>query len=170
MPIYSGSQKIKTLYVGGQKIKEAWTMVGGVLTKVYSAIPPFAPSGMVKSGTQSTPNSSTRSRITGWVTDPAYPGSVVSGDGLAVTGTRLVNVAAQITYAEGGQSFTNNVLEIRNQSGTILATGGATGSNRVQTVSATNVSVSTGDVLSLWASRGRSSTVEAAGTYLNFTW
>lgn len=37
MPIYSGSQKIKELYVGGQKIKEAWTMVGGALTKVYSA-------------------------------------------------------------------------------------------------------------------------------------
>lgn len=37
MPIYLGNQKIKTLYVGGQKIKEAWTMIGGVLTKVYSA-------------------------------------------------------------------------------------------------------------------------------------
>jgi hypothetical protein len=130
----------------------------------------FAPSGMVKSGTQSTPNSSTRSKITGWLADSAYPGSTVSGDGLAVTGTRLVNVAAQITYTEAGQSFTANVLEIRNQSGTVLATGGATGSNRVQTVSASNVSVSAGDVLSLWASRGRASTVEASGTYLNFTW
>lgn len=39
MPIYLGNQKIKTLYVGGQKIKEAWTMVGGVLTKVYSSGP-----------------------------------------------------------------------------------------------------------------------------------
>lgn len=141
----------------------------GSATATVSAVT-IRPSGILKSGTQSTPNSSTRSQITGWVADPAYPGSMVSGDGLAVTGTRLVNVAAQITYTEAGQSFTANVLEIRNQSGTVLATGGATGSNRVQTVSATNVSVSTGDVLSLWASRGRSSTVEAAGTYLNFTW
>lgn len=39
MPIYSGSRKIKTLYVGGQKIKEAWTVVGGVLIKVYSSGP-----------------------------------------------------------------------------------------------------------------------------------
>lgn len=168
MPLYLGNQKIKTLYVGGQKIKEAWTMVGGVLTKVYSA---FSPSGMLKSGTQSIPNSSTRSQITGWVTDPAYPGSTVSGEGLAVGGTRLVNISGQITYSSGAQSFTSNVLEVRNQAGTVLATGGATGSSAVQTVSATGVSVTAGDVLTLWAARGASSTVTAGtGTFLRFTW
>ncbi|MER2205587.1 MAG: hypothetical protein ABS980_16580, partial [Rhodococcus sp. (in: high G+C Gram-positive bacteria)] len=158
----------KTVWTGSawKDIKSSHRWTGSAWETIYSS---FAPSGMVKSGTQSTPNSSTRSQITGWVADPAYPGSIVSGDGLAVTGTRLVNVAAQITYTEGAQSFTANVLEIRNQSGTILATGGAGGSNRVQTVSASNVSVSAGDVLSLWASRGRASTVEASGTYLNFT-
>lgn len=38
MPLYRDNQKIKDLYFDGRKIKEAWTMVNGVMTKVFSAL------------------------------------------------------------------------------------------------------------------------------------
>lgn len=81
MPLYLGNQKIKTLYVGGQKIKEAWTMVGGVLTKVYSAIPPFTPTGMVKSA-DSNITSTTATLVTGMAANVNLPGSTVTSDAL----------------------------------------------------------------------------------------
>ncbi len=111
MPIYLGNQKIKTLYVGGQKIKEAWTMVGGVLTKVYSAIPPFTPSGMTKNGAWY-PGSTYP-----WVTVPAWTadaGSTVVSDGVTAQGTKSdAVVTSQVTVrnrATGGNECAMRIL------------------------------------------------------------
>ncbi|MBT9295316.1 hypothetical protein KKP62_10105 [Rhodococcus sp. GOMB7] len=97
MPIYLGNQKIKTLYVGGQKIKEAWTMVGGVLTKVYSAIPPFTASGMTKNGSWvPTANGA-------WIVVPAWTadsGSTVSSNGVQARGAKAnAVVSGQLSIA-----------------------------------------------------------------------
>ncbi|MCU1647103.1 MAG: hypothetical protein JWN03_7378 [Nocardia sp.] len=41
MPLYVGSQKIKTLSPGGQKVKEGWQWNGTAWKKVFSTVPPF---------------------------------------------------------------------------------------------------------------------------------
>ncbi|GAB6925907.1 hypothetical protein JCM9803A_63570 [Rhodococcus erythropolis] len=156
MPIYLGNQKIKTLYVGGQKIKEAWTMVGGVLTKVYSAIPPFTPSGMTKNGAWY-PGSTYP-----WVTVPAWTadaGSTVVSDGVTAQGTKSdAVVTSQVTVrnrATGGNECAMRILV----GGVVVKTGSVVSMGGSRTV---NLSLST-DPMSV--SAGQIVTVQIQGQY-----
>lgn len=93
MPIYSGAQKIKTLQFGSQKIKEAWTVIGGVLTKVHSA---FTASGMTKSGSFASANGSAWVDLTGWV---AETGSTVTSNAVIARGSKTgATLSAQVSY------------------------------------------------------------------------
>lgn len=112
MPVYLGNQKIKTLYVGGQKIKEAWTMVGGVLTKVYSAIPPFTPTGMVKSA-DSNITSTAAALVTGMAANASLPGSTVTSDALVSAFAGQVRVGFSIQLASSGGT-TGNAAVFKN--------------------------------------------------------
>lgn len=98
MPIYLGNQKIKTLYVGGQKIKEAWTVVGGVLTKVYSATPPFTPSGMTKNASAQSFTGLTPIQVAGMT---AEAGSTLSGSALLPNGAKVGASVACQAYCTG---------------------------------------------------------------------
>jgi len=173
MPIYLGSQKIKTLYVGGQKIKEAWTMVGGVLTKVYSAIPPFTPSGMTKTSNYSgSAVNSTYKTIPGWTADA---GSTVSSNGLVSNSTKIGATLAATVVAS--TSFSGATVTLRLQvDGVTVATGPTStfsgGSwNSVPSVSTTR-DIAAGDVVTVQWSCGPSEnwlSVVAAGTYVRIT-
>lgn len=171
MPIYSGSQKIKTLYVGGQKIKEAWTMVGGVLTKVYSAVPPFTSTGMVKSGTFST-TSTAPVVVTGMIANTALPGSTVTSDALVSAFAGLVRIGFSIELtSSGGQTSTVGVYK----NGVLVGTAevGTVAYNGVTVIfGSVTTTVAVGDAITLrynQASTGWSTTVAATVTRLNMS-
>lgn len=179
MPIYSGSQKIKTLYVGGQKIKEAWTMVGGVLTKVYSAIPPFTPSGMTKNGDMvGQTGSSAYRKMVGWIANTSsYPGSTVVSDGLVAQSTKT---GATVTVAlDAGSSWNNLTARLRiSVNGTVVVTGPDStyttsgGWNTPLSATAT-VNIVAGDVVTVEMSASPSGNYltarGGAGTYVRIT-
>lgn len=168
MPIYSGSQKQKTLYVGNQKIKEAWTLVGGVMRKVYSS---FTPVGMVKSGSSSTVSSGSLKLVTGMVADPAFPGSPVSSNGVTIlqsksdaTITISVNCSNNFTTTVTVAAYKNGV-----QIGTALTRTGGSGTFTI-TGSVTGAAVAAGDVITLMASAANgTTTINVADTFLNVT-
>ena len=119
MPIYLGNQKLKTLYVGGQKIKEAWTMVGGVLTKVYSAIPPFTSSGMTKNASAQNWTGTATFQVTGMV---AESGSTLSGSALLPNGAKTgATVNAQVSISN--TNFMPSITAELRKNGTLVPGG-----------------------------------------------
>lgn len=176
MPIYSGSQKQKALYVGNQKIKEAWTMVGGVMRKVYSS---FTPSGMTKNGDMvGQTGSSAYRKMVGWIANTAnYPGSTVVSDGLVAQSTKA---GATITAAlDAGSSWNNLTARLRiSVNGTVVATGPDStyttsgGWNTPLSATAT-VNIVAGDVVTVEMSASPSGNYltarSGAGTYVRIT-
>lgn len=172
MPIYLGSQKIKTLYVGGQKIKEAWTMVGGVLTKVYSAIPPFTPSGMTKNGTAYA-TTSAFTQVSGMTADA---GSTLSGSALLPNGSKAAaTISGQVSITDtgfGGVSFT---VEVR-KNGVLIPDASVTDKTyltKVLTIPTVTTSVTGSDQISLWVKLGSTATTvtvtAGSNTYVRIT-
>lgn len=123
MPLYLGNQKLKDLYVGGRKIKEAWMVVGGVLRKVYSSF--IASGGMRTADGQS--GSTTPVKTTAWVADTAtYPGSTIVSNGIKMRGTKTgatlkfagtlywswsgnINLAAYVNGVQRGATLVLNI-------------------------------------------------------------
>lgn len=123
MPLYLGNRKLQELYVAGQKIKEAWMLVGGVLRKVYSS---FMPSGATRTADGSV-GSQTPVKTTGWVGNTTeFPGSVVVNNGLQMRGTKTgavltvsatfywtwsgdINLAAYVNGVQRGATLVLNI-------------------------------------------------------------
>ena len=170
MPIYLGNQKIKTLYVGGQKIKEAWTMVGGVLTKVYSAIPPFVSTGMTKSGNQTIAATSI-SEITGWTPDA---GSTVDSNALVPGGSKVsATVSFSMSVYNGGSAQVFSLYLYRNGVQVGPTVTKSVGFNSTDTLTGSQtLTVAPTDRFKLYVSRqlGIDHTVNAgANTYIRIT-
>ncbi|WP_064443995.1 hypothetical protein [Rhodococcus sp. YH3-3] len=176
MPLYLGSRKIKTLYVGGQKIKEAWTMVGGVLTKVYSS---FTPSGMTKNGNMAGQTGSAAYRkIVGWVADTGtYPGSSVVADGLVAQSAKASAVITVVIDA--GSSWNNLTARLQiSVNDTVVVTGPdsrwtTSGGWDVPLSATATVNIAAGDVATVSMSASPSGNYltarGGAGTYVRIT-
>lgn len=176
MPIYLGNQKIKTLYVGGQKIKEAWMMVGGVMRKVYSS---FTPSGMTKNGNMTGQTGSAAYRkIVGWTADTAtYPGSSVSSDGLVAQSTKASAVITAVIDA--GSAWNNLTARLQiSVNDTVVATGPdarwtTSGGWDVPLSATATVNIAVGDVVTVAMSASPSGNYltarGGAGTYVRIT-
>ncbi|KZM68844.1 hypothetical protein [Nocardia terpenica] len=81
MPLFAGPQKLKTLQVGGQKVKEGWLWSGSAWQKVYASVPPFS---FVEEFNTAYPDSLGPA----WTFISGTKGRVVSGHAvLATTGT-----------------------------------------------------------------------------------
>lgn len=163
MPIYLGNQKIKTLYVGGQKIKEAWTMVGGVLTKVYSA---FTPAGMTKNASTQAFSGATPVQVTGMSPEA---GSTLSGSALLPNGAKAgASVACQV-YCTGIGYGNTLTVQVRKNGVLIPGASITTPNIYVSTYTIIVPTVTTDvvatDQISIWvnASSSGSATI-AAGT------
>lgn len=132
----------------------------------------FAPSGMVKSGTFATSSSSTPVQVTGWGSDPAYPGSTVTSNALVASGTKTATLEAAVVFTRQYFNQTYKV-EVRRGS-TVLASQTVvapanTGTYTVP-IAPTDVAVSSGDQLTVWASvTGFNNTVIEAGTFIRIT-
>lgn len=116
MPIYNGSQKLKDLYVGGQKLKEVWTWTGTVWQKLYSAIKPR--SGMEKTTTQGiTTNSTsgTANTVTGWSPLPPaeYPATVIDDNTLVMNESGNVSITATATISSVGSASHSRGIHLR---------------------------------------------------------
>ena len=173
MPLYLGSQKIKTLYVGGQKIKEAWTMVGGVLTKVYSAIPPFTPSGMTKNASAQNWSGSSTFQVTGMV---AESGSTLSGSALLPNGSKTgATVTAQVSIS--ATNFMTSITAKLRKNGTLVPGGTVTVSTSSTSTATLTIPTRTVDVVgtdqfTIWVTPGGATggTVAAGvNTYVRIT-
>ncbi|WP_033189280.1 hypothetical protein [Rhodococcoides fascians] len=97
MPLYSGSQKLKALHVGAQKMKEAWVWSGSAWQKVFSAVAPFVNSGMTKSGTQVV--GSSFEVVTPWVVRSGFTGTVIEDNGIRVPSGVAVNITARVVFS-----------------------------------------------------------------------
>jgi|SRR5690606_11240261 len=151
MPIYSGSTKVENLHIGGTKVGEGWIWDGTTWVQVYSSVSPFAPSGMVKSGTHALTGS--WARVTGWTADPAYPGSTVVSNALAAQGggpAKTVSAAIPFTGANqfGGGGVRARLL----RNGVVIGTGTAvSGASGTASCTVANVTVVAGDVFAVEA-------------------
>lgn len=171
MPIYSGNQKIKDLYIGGQKIKEAWTMVSGVLTKVYSSVT-FLPMGMKKSGTATVPQN-VAALVTGWSADAAYPGTVVTANKLVSSGPKSgATITASMPWTASANVYTGGVRCMIYVNGVMVeASPAVLGTSGTCTVTANGVNLIAGDTVELWSgySNGFATTVTmTTATYIRF--
>lgn len=130
----------------------------------------FVPSGMLKAGTFTI--TGTALKVTGWTADPAYPGSAVVSDGLAVQGGKPdATVTALVTISSSAYNNTY-LMTVRKPDGTILGsdTTTATGTPRPLTVTVTGVNLTETDRLEVWVVRNNfAGTVSEVGTYLRVT-
>ncbi|MEV6323522.1 hypothetical protein AB0M45_20345 [Nocardia sp. NPDC051787] len=82
----------------------------------------FSPTGMKKNGS-TFPIPASWGDITGWVVDPAYPGSTLSGDALVASGTKdSATITATVPFS-GGTYFGGSGTQVR-----ILVNGTQVGS------------------------------------------
>lgn len=143
MPIFNGSQRIRELYVGGQRIRSAHMWNGAAWQRVH-IWPVASPSRVNKSGDQSFTASTSTTPI-GWTLAAGYKGAATS-NGLLVVGSGTVDISAQVTAATSTLSKRLQILRNGVQVGDEGAVGGST---PVIAASANGVAVSDGDVISL---------------------
>ncbi len=118
-----GSQRIKELYVGGQRIKSAHIWDGAAWQRVH-VWPVATPSRVNKSGDQSF-TASTYTTPIGWTLAAGYAGAAVS-NGLLVVGSGTVDISAQVTAATSTLSKRLQILRNGVQVGDEGAVGGST--------------------------------------------
>jgi hypothetical protein len=125
---------------------------------------------MFKNGTFTIPNSYTV--ITAWTADTTgYPGSTVSGNGLVVQNSKSgATITANIPWTS---SFSVTVTLRLFQGATQIAQGtGVTGTSGTSTATATGVTVTGGDVITvqvLGSSNNFATVTSGAGTYVRVT-
>lgn len=132
----------------------------------------FTPSGMTKSGTFATSSSSTPVQVTGWGSDPTYPGSTVTSNALVASGTKTATVEAAVVFT---RQYFNQTYKVEVRRGatvvasqTVVAPAN-TGTYAVS-ITPTDIAVTSGDQLTVWASvTGFNNTVIEAGTFIRLT-
>ncbi|MBM4686264.1 hypothetical protein GS532_21270 [Rhodococcus hoagii] len=139
MPVYMGSQRIRELYVGGQRVKSAHMWNGTAWQRVH-IMPVLTPSRVVKSGNQVVQQGN---QPTGWVLSGGYQGSATT-NGLLVVGAGTVNITAQARFAASGLNRTMKIT----RNGSQIGSGSASGSSNLVSASASSVTVGDGDVIS----------------------
>lgn len=144
MPIFNGSQRIKELYVGGQRIKSAHMWNGTAWQRVH-IWPVASPSRVNKSGDQILPTTSSYYTATGWTLAPGYQGQATT-NGQLVVGAGTVNIAAQVRAQISGG---NKYLRIMKNGVQVGPEGEVGSSTLIVSTSANSISVDDGDVISV---------------------
>ncbi|QLY30826.1 hypothetical protein H0264_38080 [Nocardia huaxiensis] len=117
--------------------------------------------------------------ITGWIADPQYPGSAVSGDGLVVQNGKVgATVEASVPFTGHATLDSDVTLRLMVNNTTVAVTGVAKTCPEVVTTTVTasgTYTVATGDVLTLqvqgeWSFASQNPTIAAgAAAYVRIT-
>ncbi|MGJ5667812.1 hypothetical protein QLG13_08075 [Rhodococcus aetherivorans] len=165
MPIYSGTQKLKSLYVGAQKIKEAWVWSGTAWQKVFTSIV-LTPMRMNKSGTAPTMPANATTKIPGWTADAGHPQTSIVNDSLVVNGPGNITVTMSITRGTTFGALNDNVKIYRNGAQVAVSPNFSTGGTQTATWSGT---VALGDRIEAYYTNAEfSSTNTVTGGYLQY--
>lgn len=184
VPVVSGNSSVVAFVVTADAVAKT-----SVVTASSSVSPPtatstglarvpvvqainFTPSGMTKSGTFATSSSSTPVQVTGWGSDPAYPGSTVTSNALVASGTKTATVEATVVFT---RQYFNQTYKVEVRRGAIVVAfqtvvaPANTGTYAVS-ITPTDIAVTSGDQLTVWASvTGFNNTVIEAGTFIRLT-
>ncbi|MCD2157772.1 hypothetical protein LQL77_28930 [Rhodococcus cerastii] len=161
----------KTMWTGTawKDIKSSHRWTGSAWETIYSS---FTPVGMLKSGTFATPSSSTPIQVTGWGSDPAYPGSIVTSNALVASGTKAATLEVSVVF---GRQYFNRIYKVEVRRGsTVVASQTATAPANTGTytvsIAPSEIAVASGDQFTVWVSVSAfDNTVIEAGSFVRIS-
>ena len=164
--VYLGATSATKVYLGNTQI---W-VTGGGSTVTFQ--------GILKSGTQILSNSATPVQVTGWVADGAFPGSVVTSDGITIVGNGTIVINTQLTSSTTNSNtwtmhIRKNGVQISPTYENITGGTGAGASTTDPFGGSFTTAVQNGDVITMWsktqASTSNRRVIDATTTKFNLT-
>ncbi|ASN69202.1 hypothetical protein 7S3_24 [uncultured Caudovirales phage] len=139
--MFMGSQRIRELYVGGQRIRSAHMWNGSAWQRVHMW-PVTAPSRVNKSGNQVV--SSAWGTVTDWTLAGGYQGAATT-NGLLVVGAGTVDITTQITSPVGHYQY----VRIMRNGVQVGPEGFNNATTPTVSTTAAGITVNDGDVISV---------------------